>query len=189
MPPLKAETSPRLRSSVGWLARPTRPGRWPADSRVRISRTPIGLPSNPDRAVTVMPTMPHLPRCLPARSSPSSNLGAAILANTDHLVLAGPYHRNQAGNIAALELQMAPPDTARGLLGTHGIDYVAVCPGQFRDRAFFSPAGAPEGLLALLAAGDAPDWLREADAPGRQCQPHCLPVAMSVRLMRAISPS
>jgi len=92
-----------------------------------------------------------------------SNLGAAILANTDHLVLAGPYHRNQAGNIAALELQMAPPDTARGLLGTHGIDYVAVCPGN--SETGFLAGRAPEGLLALLAAGDAPDWLERLTPP------------------------
>lgn len=86
-----------------------------------------------------------------------SNLGAAILANSDHRVLAGPYHRNQAGNLAALELQMARPETARGLLAAHGIDYIAVCPGN--SETDFLARRAPQGLLAVLAAGQAPDWL------------------------------
>ncbi|MGY6709917.1 MAG: GtrA family protein [Rhizobiaceae bacterium] len=86
-----------------------------------------------------------------------SNLGAAILVNSDHRVLAGPYHRNQAGNLAALELQMARPDTARGLLAAHGVDYVAVCPGNSETR--FLARRAPDGLLALLATGETPGWL------------------------------
>lgn len=86
-----------------------------------------------------------------------SNLGPAILANTDHRVLAGPYHRNQAGNLAALELQMAAPETARRLLATHKIDYVAICPGN--SETTFLARRAPDGLLAQLAAGQAPDWL------------------------------
>lgn len=86
-----------------------------------------------------------------------SNLGAAILANSDHRVLAGPYHRNRAGNLAALEMQMAPPDKARALLADHGIHYVAVCPGN-AETAFLARR-APEGLLALLAAGGEPEWL------------------------------
>ncbi|MCG6115009.1 MAG: GtrA family protein [Mesorhizobium sp.] len=92
-----------------------------------------------------------------------SNLGAAILANTEHHVLAGPYHRNQAGNLAALELQMAAPETAHGLLGAHGIDYVAVCPGN--SETGFLADRAPEGLLAQLAAGQAPDWLDRLTPP------------------------
>lgn len=92
-----------------------------------------------------------------------SNLGAAILANTDHRVLAGPYHRNQAGNLAALELQMAQPEPARGLLAAHGIDYVAICPGN--SETTFLAGRAPDGLLAQLAAGQAPDWLERLTSP------------------------
>lgn len=86
-----------------------------------------------------------------------SNLGAAILANSHHRVLAGPYHRNQAGNLAALEAQMAPAETARGLLVAHGIDYVALCPGN-AETAFLATR-APDGLLARLSGGDEPEWL------------------------------
>ncbi|NMG37941.1 GtrA family protein [Chelativorans sp. ZYF759] len=86
-----------------------------------------------------------------------SNLGAAILANTDHRVFAGPYHRNQAGNLFALAAQMAPAETARGLLGAHGVDYVAICPGN-TETAFLADR-SPDGLLAGLAAGRVPDWL------------------------------
>lgn len=91
-----------------------------------------------------------------------SNVGAAILANSDHRVLAGPYHRNQAGNLAALDVQMAPPERARDLLAAHGIAYVALCPGN--SETTFLAARAPEGLLASLLAGAAPEWLDQLTA-------------------------
>lgn len=89
-----------------------------------------------------------------------SNLGAPILALTAHRALAGPYHRNIAGNTAVLDLMMADPAAARELAARDGVDYVAVCPGNPEDA--FLAAQAPAGLLARLAAGRAPDWLEPA---------------------------
>jgi hypothetical protein len=86
-----------------------------------------------------------------------SNLGSPILAHTPHHVLAGPYHRNVDGNLAALDLMMGDPiavaDDARRL----GIDYVAVCPGNAETSAI--RGWAPGGLLAALASGTVPPWL------------------------------
>lgn len=86
-----------------------------------------------------------------------SNLGASIVVHTEHRALAGPYHRNQAGNLATLDALMAEPDAAQGLILANGIDYVAVCPGN-AETAFLTRR-APEGLLAELVAGKTPDWL------------------------------
>jgi hypothetical protein len=98
-----------------------------------------------------------LARLPPATVLASSNLGASILAHTHHRALAGPYHRNQAGNLAVLDALMAPPGTARETALALGIDYVAICPGN--PETPFLAARAPEGLIALLARGEAPDWL------------------------------
>ena len=86
-----------------------------------------------------------------------SNLGAPILAYTPHRVLAGPYHRNVDGNLAALDLLMGAPEEAEEQARRLGIDYVAVCPGNGETSAIAS--WAPQGLLARLAAGEVPAWL------------------------------
>lgn len=89
-----------------------------------------------------------------------SNLGAPILAFTGHRTLAGPYHRNVAGNAAVLDLATAVPAAARDIAARHGIDYVAVCPGN--PESLFLAGQAPDGLLARLAEGETPDWLEPA---------------------------
>ena len=86
-----------------------------------------------------------------------SNLGAPILRYTPHRTLAGPYHRNVAGNLAALDVLMAAPDEAERLVRSAGIGLVAICPGN-SETGFLAEA-APAGLAARLAAGAAPDWL------------------------------
>ena len=89
-----------------------------------------------------------------------SNLGSSVLANTPHRVLAGPYHRNQQGNLANLDLMMAKADEAAELALKAGVDYVALCPGNPETNALVE--WAPEGLVAGLAGGQAPDWLQSA---------------------------
>ena len=86
-----------------------------------------------------------------------SNLGAPILRYTPHRTLAGPYHRNVAGNLVALDMLMAAPDEAERLVRAAGIGLVAICPGN-SETGFLAEA-APAGLAARLAAGAAPDWL------------------------------
>src|SRR5690606_37879908 len=86
-----------------------------------------------------------------------SNLGAPILAYTPHRALAGPYHRNTAGNLATLDMLMAAPDEASRLIRAAGVTLVAFCPGN-NETQFLADA-APDGLLASLAGGRAPPWL------------------------------
>lgn len=89
-----------------------------------------------------------------------SNLGAAILKNTGHRVLAGPYHRNVTGNLLAQQIYFAAPGEARKLLRDNEITLVVHCPGNSESALFAK--WAPEGLLAALSDKSVPDWLEPA---------------------------
>jgi len=86
-----------------------------------------------------------------------SNVGAAILAFTDHRALSGPYHRNIAGNEAALNAMIGTPEAALDVVRHAKADYVAVCPGNPETEMLAERA--PHGLLARLLAGETPAWL------------------------------
>lgn len=86
-----------------------------------------------------------------------SNLGAPILAWTPHRALAGPYHRNEAGNLAVLEAMLGDAAEAGEIARAHGVGLLAFCPGNQETRVL---AGrAPDGLAADLLAGRTPEWL------------------------------
>jgi hypothetical protein len=86
-----------------------------------------------------------------------SNLGSSVLRNTPHRVLAGPYHRNVAGNLATLDMLMGAPEDARTLAIAAGVDYVLFCPGNAETASI--ARWAPDGLLAAMQQGEAPAWL------------------------------
>lgn len=86
-----------------------------------------------------------------------SNLGSSILRQTPHRVLNGPYHRNNAGNRAALDILMGNATQSEQSIRDLGIDYVAVCPGNPETRAL--RGWAPEGFLADVLDGNVPEWL------------------------------
>lgn len=86
-----------------------------------------------------------------------SNQGSPILRNTPHSVLNGPYHRNNEGNRAALDMLMGGEDEARAAALGRGVDYVVLCRGN--PETAFLVRSAPQGLLADLDAGRAPAWL------------------------------
>lgn len=86
-----------------------------------------------------------------------SNLGSSILSQTSHRALAGPYHRNVAGNLATLDMLMGSPETARTLAKAADVDYLLVCPGNAETTSI--ARWAPEGLLAQIVEGSVPRWL------------------------------
>lgn len=94
-----------------------------------------------------------------------SNLGPAVLKYTPHRVLAGPYHRNVAGNIVTLDALLGSPTEAREVLQRSGVDFIAHCPGD--DESGVLARAAPDGLLAALMRNDAPDWLSAVDLGGK----------------------
>ena len=98
---------------------------------------------------------------------PPSNLATplditpAILAGTPHKMIAGGYHRNNAGIHDVIMLFMGPMDGARQILATRRIDYLVFCP-HTAESIWWSHNG-PNGLSAMLNAGRTPQWLEPVD--------------------------
>jgi hypothetical protein len=93
----------------------------------------------------------------PGRVLSFVDLGPLILAQTPHSVLAAPYHRNGAGNTAAIDMLTGDDTVARQTLAQRRVDYVAICPGA-PERVRYERV-APAGLGARLARGEVPDYL------------------------------
>ncbi|MER9416160.1 GtrA family protein [Mesorhizobium sp. M0306] len=86
-----------------------------------------------------------------------SNLGSPILAYSGHRVFAGPYHRNVAGNLLALDAFLGSDADARTILTDHHVGLVALCPGSAESKLLATKA--PAGFLAGLMGGSVPEWL------------------------------
>lgn len=86
-----------------------------------------------------------------------SDLGSPILMNTPHRVLAAPYHRNIAGNLAMIDAMLSSPDEAAAIVRDRKVDYVVLCRGNAENRNLVERASA--GFLADLLAGRLPAWL------------------------------
>jgi hypothetical protein len=108
-----------------------------------------------------------LAKLVPGRVVSFVDLGPAILAGTDHAILAAPYHRNRAGNAAAFDVLVGDEKTARRALAEKRVDYVAVCPGA-PERINYERA-APQGLAARLSRGETPAFLERV--PGNATDP------------------
>ncbi|RUU54865.1 GtrA family protein [Mesorhizobium sp. M2C.T.Ca.TU.002.02.1.1] len=93
-----------------------------------------------------------------------SNLGAPVLAYSGHRVFAGPYHRNVAGNLLALDAFLGSADDARAIVEAHRVGLVAVCPGNVETMILTRKA--PQGFLAGLLRGAVPDWLEPVSEKG-----------------------
>ena len=90
--------------------------------------------------------------------------GSYLLAQTDHRVLGGAYHRNARGNVDALEAMLGSPDRAREVVRARKVDYVAICAGL--DDVRFYVGARPQSFAARLAAGAPPDWLAPVAVEG-----------------------
>jgi len=90
--------------------------------------------------------------------------GPFILMESGHAVLAAPYHRNQAGNIAMLDMFLGAPNDAKVRMATYDIDYVAFCPGA--PERYNYVARAPNSLVAALSRNDVPTLLERVPLNG-----------------------
>lgn len=93
----------------------------------------------------------------PGRMLAFIDSGAFILMQTPHSVFAAPYHRNNSGNLAAVEAFLAAPADARERLKAIGVDYVLICAGAPELTLY---RRAREGLAAELARGAVPAYLQ-----------------------------
>jgi hypothetical protein len=91
-------------------------------------------------------------------------LGPRILVATRDSVLGAPYHRDNDGNRAALDMLTAPADQAHRMIAGRGVRYVAYCTGD-PDLARLTTYRA-DSLLNDLASGRAPSWLSPLGADG-----------------------
>jgi hypothetical protein len=113
---------------------------------------PIGGLS-PCQSVSDVASLKQLPK---GRVMAPSDLGPAILVETNHEVFSGPYHRNNDGIVALIRLMLAPPAAARQILSDRHVDYVVTCAAT-PDANIIELA--PDGLEARLARGEPPDFL------------------------------
>lgn len=83
-----------------------------------------------------------------------------ILRDTDHSVLGGNYHRNEAGNLAQIDLFRSESRDTGPRLAELGIDYILVCEANARTE-YWSSVSEGDGFLAGLLRGDLPDNVTE----------------------------
>lgn len=93
----------------------------------------------------------------PSRLLAVSNIGAPILRYTPHSTFAGPYHRNVAGNLIALDAFMGSSEQAETIVRRHKVDFVVLCRGN--DETHMLAEWAKDGFAAALTKGELPSWL------------------------------
>jgi hypothetical protein len=91
------------------------------------------------------------------------DMGARILLTTSHKVMAAPYHRNNAGNLAAYKMFIVPEAQAKLRATQMNATYVAICK-RSAEVAILSREG-PNGLMSDLQKGKVPTWLSPLPTP------------------------
>lgn len=87
----------------------------------------------------------------------ATDIGAMILLNTHHRAVAGPYHRDTAGNLLLIDAMLSDPDATRTKLAAHGVTLIADCLNGADGFDFIE--AAPNGLQAALRSDRLPGWL------------------------------
>jgi hypothetical protein len=87
----------------------------------------------------------------------ANGLGPDILFSTPHRVLAGPYHRDVAGNLAWINAMIGTPDEAQTILTDAGTTLLAICPDDPDERDFLR--AAPNGFVGQLLKGQTFSWI------------------------------
>jgi hypothetical protein len=126
----------------------------PADPRL------IKAMASSDECVTKS-ELDKLATLAPSNLATPLDITPAILAGTPHRMIAGGYHRNDAGIHDVIMLFMGPESGAREILARRNIDYVVFCP-HTAESVWWSHNG-PNGLSAMLNAGRTPAWLQPVD--------------------------
>lgn len=81
------------------------------------------------------------------------------IAATPHRFVAGPYHRNTAGNVAMYRFFLGEPGAARAIAGRWAVRYILYCDGDL------GVASAPGSMADLLAKEKIPRWLKPLNEP------------------------
>ena len=104
----------------------------------------------------------------PERIMTPVDLGAHMLMETPHAVVAAPYHRNQQGVRDAFRFLNEPLEDVRHILTERGVGLVVTCPAMAELQG--GPGTDPASFVSLAAAGTLPGWLVDQSLPGRAAQ-------------------
>ncbi len=91
------------------------------------------------------------------------DMGAQMIEATPHSVVATPHHRNIAAIDMVIRTFLAAPRDAEAIMRESGATLLVICPGAYETKNYVN--GAPNGLAAALAAGQAPPWLEPVATP------------------------
>ncbi len=94
----------------------------------------------------------------PGRLMAPLDLGAYAIGATKLSVVAAPYHRNNAGNLAAYRFFLGSADSAEQIARTWQVDYVALCDNAFAELGN-GVSGDPHRMIGALKQDAAPVWL------------------------------
>ncbi|MBB4053115.1 hypothetical protein GGR20_002771 [Devosia subaequoris] len=100
----------------------------------------------------------------PERVMTPIDLGAHLLLETPHGVVAAPYHRNEQGVLDAFRFFNQPVSEARKIATNRGLGLLVTCPAMPEMQG--TGLGEPNTILSLLAAGRPPDWLEDVSLEG-----------------------
>ena len=80
-----------------------------------------------------------------------------LLLETEHSVIATGHHRGERGMVEVIEIALGSVENAQFALEARGTSYVALCPDL--NEAQIYAYTKPNGFMAQLIAGNAPEWL------------------------------
>ena len=92
------------------------------------------------------------------------DISPTILLLTPHSAVASGHHRGSAAMRDVIQAFSGSDRTAREIIARRKIDYVAFCPGLAETIEL--QRRAPEGFLARLDRGPAPEWLAPVPVEG-----------------------
>ena len=119
----------------------------------------------PDKTPCLLPAAFADLRALPPeRILTPVDLGAHMLLETQHSVVAAPYHRNGQGVWDTYRVLNGPPEEARTILAARGIGLIVTCPAMYEMRGLASSDA--QSLVRQLDAGTVPDWLIDQSLAG-----------------------
>jgi len=85
-----------------------------------------------------------------------------FLAYSHHSVIATGHHRGSEAMKQVLEISMGSSSDARAMMAERGTRYVFVCPNLIEPNNY--AFAAPDGFMADLVQGRAPNWLEPIEA-------------------------
>lgn len=100
----------------------------------------------------------------PARIMTPTDLGAHLLLETRHQVVAAPYHRNEAGVRDAFAFFNQPIAEARRIATERGLGLVVTCPAMAEMHGM--PWAAEDSFVKLVGEDALPAWLQPVPVEG-----------------------